>query len=110
MSEPLAALLGLERQLRQAGTLAQLGFAIVNQTRSCIPYTQAVLLRGGGQTLRVVAASVVVVAGAILDVERKASGLGVISRIHGVSSQSIASTGSHVSPGSMLRMMMFVSG
>ena len=57
MSEPLAALLGLERQLRQAGTLAQLGFAIVNQTRSCIPYTQAVLLRGGGQTLRVVAAS-----------------------------------------------------
>ena len=34
-----------------------MGFAIVNQTRSCIPYTQAVLLRGGGQTLRVVAAS-----------------------------------------------------
>ena len=57
MSEPLAALLGLERQLRQAGTLAQLGFTIVNQTRSCIPYAQAVLLRGGGQTLRVVAAS-----------------------------------------------------
>lgn len=57
MSGPLAALLGLERQLRQASTLAELGFTIVNQTRTCLPYTQAVLLRGSGRALLVAAAS-----------------------------------------------------
>lgn len=58
MSEPLAALLGLEQQLRQAGSLAQLGFTIVNQTRRCVPYTQAVLLLGSSpRDLRVAAAS-----------------------------------------------------
>jgi len=43
---PLAALLGLEQQLRKAGSLAQLSFTIVNQTQTCVPYAQAVLLMG----------------------------------------------------------------
>lgn len=58
MSEPLAALLGFEQQLRQASSLAQLSFTIVNQTQRCVPYMQAVLLLGKTTgELRVLAAS-----------------------------------------------------
>lgn len=58
MSDSLAALLGLEQQLRKAASLAQLSFTIVNQTQRCVPYTQAVLLLGSGlRDLRVFAAS-----------------------------------------------------
>lgn len=58
MSEPLAALLGLEQQLRQASSLAQLSFTIVNQTQRCVPCMQAVLLLGKTTgELRVFAAS-----------------------------------------------------
>ena len=58
VSEPLAALLGLEQQLRKSGSLAQLAFTIVSQTQACVPYAQAVLLLGREpDKLRVVAAS-----------------------------------------------------
>lgn len=58
MSESLTALLGLEHQLRKAGSLAQLTFTIVNQTQSCVPYTQAVMLLGtDASEWRAVAAS-----------------------------------------------------
>lgn len=55
---PLAAMLGLEQQLRKAVSLAQLSFTIVNQTQSCVPYAQAVLLLGADpRSWRVYAAS-----------------------------------------------------
>lgn len=58
MSDPIAALLGLEQQLRKASNLAQLAFTIVNQTQQCVPYTQAVLLLGAeASSLKVFAAS-----------------------------------------------------
>ncbi|MCT7655920.1 hypothetical protein MBH78_17515 [Oceanimonas sp. NS1] len=44
MNQQLAALLGLESALRQAGSLAQLGYTIVNQSHGCVPYSQGVLL------------------------------------------------------------------
>ncbi len=46
MSETVAALLGLEQQLRKASDLAQLSYTLVNQTHRCVPYTQALLLTG----------------------------------------------------------------
>ncbi|PSJ36958.1 hypothetical protein C7I36_16270 [Zobellella taiwanensis] len=58
MKDNVAALLGLEQQLRKATNLAQLFYTIVNQTHRCVPYTQAVLLCGHNvQRLEVVAAS-----------------------------------------------------
>lgn len=58
MKDNVAALLGLEQQLRKATNLAQLFYTIVNQTHQCVPYTQAVLLCGPGlKRLEVVAAS-----------------------------------------------------
>ncbi len=58
MSEPLAALLGLEQQLRKSGSLAQLAFTIAGQTQACVPYAQSVLLLGKTpDRLRVIAAS-----------------------------------------------------
>lgn len=55
---PLAAMLGLEQQLRKAVSLAQLSFTIVNQTQSCVPFAQAVLLLGSdAPSWRVYAAS-----------------------------------------------------
>ena len=58
MNETVAALLGLEQQLRKASDLAQLFYTLVNQTHRCIPYTQALLLVGKGlQQLQVVATS-----------------------------------------------------
>ncbi|MBV1786436.1 HlyD family efflux transporter periplasmic adaptor subunit [Marinobacterium sp. D7] len=48
MSETVAALLGLEQQLRKASDLAQLFYTLVNQTHSCVSYTQALLLVGEG--------------------------------------------------------------
>lgn len=54
----LAAMLGLEQQLRKAASQAQLSFTIVNQTQSCVPYAQAVLLLGSDpKNWRVCAAS-----------------------------------------------------
>ncbi len=51
-------MLGLEQQLRKAASLAQLSFTIVNQTQSCVPYAQAVLLLGSdAPSWRVYAAS-----------------------------------------------------
>lgn len=44
MSDTVAALLGLEQQLRKASDLAQLFYTLVNQTHACVPYTQAILL------------------------------------------------------------------
>ncbi len=46
MSDVVAALLGLEQQLRKASDLAQLSYTLVNQTHNCVPYIQAVLLVG----------------------------------------------------------------
>ncbi|KGK43280.1 hypothetical protein LH51_01215 [Nitrincola sp. A-D6] len=46
MSDSVAALLGLEQQLRKASDLAQLFYTLVNQTHTCVPYTQALLLVG----------------------------------------------------------------
>lgn len=46
MSEAVAALLGLEKQLRQATDPAQLYYTIVNQLDRCVPYKHAVLLVG----------------------------------------------------------------
>lgn len=58
MSDTVAALLGLEQQLRKASDLAQLSYTLVNQTHTCVPYTQAVLLVGERlQRPQVVAAS-----------------------------------------------------
>lgn len=58
MSETVAALLGLEQQLRKASDLAQLFYTLVNQTHRCIPYTQALLVVGEGlQHPQIVAAS-----------------------------------------------------
>lgn len=58
MSDTVAALLGLEQQLRKAESLAQLFYALVNQTHTCVPYTQSVLLVGERmQRPHVVAAS-----------------------------------------------------
>ncbi|GAA0693117.1 hypothetical protein GCM10009104_20470 [Marinobacterium maritimum] len=58
MSETVAALLGLEQQLRKASDLAQLFYTLVNQTHRCVPYTQALLLVGEGlQHPQVVAVS-----------------------------------------------------
>lgn len=55
---PLAAMLELEQKLRKAASLAQLSFTIVNQTQSCVPYAQAVLLLGSdAPSWRVYAAS-----------------------------------------------------
>ncbi|WP_313527082.1 efflux RND transporter periplasmic adaptor subunit [Stutzerimonas kunmingensis] len=48
MSTAVAALLGLEQQLRKASDLAQLFYTLVNQTGSCVPYTQSLLLVGQG--------------------------------------------------------------
>ncbi len=47
MNQDIASLLNLEQQLREATDLAQLFHTIVNQTHTCLPYTQAVLLLGG---------------------------------------------------------------
>lgn len=58
MSDAMAALLGLEQQLRKAASPAQLSFTIVGQTQACVSYTQAALLLGSApDRLRVVAAS-----------------------------------------------------
>ena len=58
MSETVAALLGLEQQLRKASDLAQLFYTLVNQTHRCIPYTQSLLVVGEGlQQPQIVAAS-----------------------------------------------------
>lgn len=58
MSETVAALLGLEQQLRKASSLAQLFYTLVNQTHKCLPYTQAILLEGEAlNQLNVVAVS-----------------------------------------------------
>jgi len=46
VSDVVAALLGLEQQLRKASDLAQLSYTLVNQTHNCVPYIQAVLLVG----------------------------------------------------------------
>lgn len=46
MKEYTAALLGLEKQLRQATTPEQLHYVIVSQLASCVSYTQAVLVTG----------------------------------------------------------------
>lgn len=46
MSESVAALLGLEQQLRKASDLAQLFYTLVNQTHQCVPYTQSLLVLG----------------------------------------------------------------
>ncbi|WP_232821214.1 efflux RND transporter periplasmic adaptor subunit [Oceanimonas marisflavi] len=46
MNQHVAALLGLEQQLRKAGSLAQLFYTIVNQTHQCVAYTQSVLVLG----------------------------------------------------------------
>lgn len=46
MSDVIAALLGLEQQLRKASDLVQLSYTLVNQTHNCVPYIQAVLLVG----------------------------------------------------------------
>lgn len=58
MNAPVAALLGLEQQLRKASDLAQLFYTLVNQTHRCVPYTQALLLVGQGlESPQTVAAS-----------------------------------------------------
>ncbi len=58
MNQHVAALLGLEQQLRKASSLAQLFYTIVNQTHPCVPYTQSVLILGEKLShLQVVAAS-----------------------------------------------------
>lgn len=58
MSESVAALLGLEQQLRKASDLAQLFYTLVNQTHRCIPYTQSLLVVGDAlQHPQIVAAS-----------------------------------------------------
>ena len=58
MNQHVAALLGLEQQLRKASSLAQLFYTIVNQTHHCVPYTQSVLILGEDLSqLQVVAAS-----------------------------------------------------
>lgn len=58
MSESVAALLGLEQQLRKASDLAQLFYTLVNQTHHCVPYTQALLVLGEAlQRPEIVAAS-----------------------------------------------------
>ncbi|MBR9858596.1 MAG: HlyD family efflux transporter periplasmic adaptor subunit [Gammaproteobacteria bacterium] len=58
MNPHVAALLGLEQQLRKAGSLAQLFYTLVNQTHHCVAYTQSVLLLGEElRHLEVVAAS-----------------------------------------------------
>lgn len=58
MSETVAALLGLEQQLRKASDLAQLFYTLVNQTHRCIPYTQSLLVVGEAlQQPQIVAAS-----------------------------------------------------
>lgn len=46
MNEAIAALLGLEKQLRRATEPAQLYYTVVNQLDRCVPYTQSVLLAG----------------------------------------------------------------
>lgn len=58
MTDNVAALLGLEQQLRKASDLAQLFYTLVNQTGQCVPYIQAVLAQGDRlDGLSVVAAS-----------------------------------------------------
>ncbi|SDT90392.1 efflux RND transporter periplasmic adaptor subunit [Halopseudomonas salegens] len=58
MSDKVAALLGLEQQLRKASDLAQLFYTLVNQTGQCVPYVQSVLAQGSAlDALSVVAAS-----------------------------------------------------
>ncbi|WP_445400286.1 efflux RND transporter periplasmic adaptor subunit [Zobellella sp. An-6] len=58
MNQQVAALLGLEQQLRKADSLAQLCYIIANQTHGCVPYTQSVLILGDElRHLQVVAAS-----------------------------------------------------
>nr|WP_148265859.1 HlyD family efflux transporter periplasmic adaptor subunit [Oceanimonas sp. GK1] len=57
MNQQVAALMGLEQQLRKAGSLAQLFYTIVNQTHQCVAYTQGVLLTGEPDRLQVMAAS-----------------------------------------------------
>lgn len=58
MNENVAALLGLEQQLRKASDLAQLFYILVNQTEQCVPFIQSVLAQGPGlDGLSVVAAS-----------------------------------------------------
>ena len=46
MSEAIAALLGLEAQLRRASDPSQLYYTVVNQLDRCVPLTQAVLMVG----------------------------------------------------------------
>ncbi|MFC4260928.1 efflux RND transporter periplasmic adaptor subunit [Marinobacter lacisalsi] len=46
MSEAVAALLGLEQQLRRATDPSQLYFTVVNQLDRCVPFTLAVMLVG----------------------------------------------------------------
>jgi len=46
LSKAVAALLGLEKQLRKASEPAQLYYTVVNQMDQCVPYTHAVLLVG----------------------------------------------------------------
>lgn len=53
MSETVAALLGLEQQLRKASSLAQLFYVLVNQTHRSIPYTQAIVLQRDGRVAAV---------------------------------------------------------
>lgn len=57
MSNAVAALLGLEQQLRKAPSLAQLFYTLVNQADSCVPYTQGLLLVGEVGQTQIVAAS-----------------------------------------------------
>jgi multidrug resistance efflux pump len=58
VSEAVAALLGLEQQLRKASDLAQLFYTLVNQTHRCVPYTQSLLVVGEAlQHPEIVAAS-----------------------------------------------------
>jgi multidrug efflux pump subunit AcrA (membrane-fusion protein) len=45
---PLVALLGLEEQARQAANAAELGFVMVNDSRSVVEYRQAALFIDGG--------------------------------------------------------------
>jgi hypothetical protein len=51
----LATLVHLERRARAAGSIAELGFVIVNETHGLLPFRQAMLLanrHGGGETLK----------------------------------------------------------
>ncbi len=59
MQNNVTALLGLEKQLREASSLAQLFYTVVNQFQHCIPYHQAVLLlpRSSDEDTEVVAIS-----------------------------------------------------